>query len=202
VVLVIIALSAPLTRVIYGVDYPYVAIYLNLYILTFAWEGLGGTSLGSAISGVGETRVSLRASIYTTIAGTILVFALGPTYGIIGILITMIICPRAGWIYQIIWAKRNMNLTVDWSSTAKIYLTAFAAFLATYLLISLLSLHGWVALIAGGSTYLLVYILGLPLSGALKRSDLSQFHVLMKGLGPIERVGNSLLSILGKITRS
>ncbi len=201
VVLVIIALSAPLTRIIYGVDYPYVAEYLNLYILTFAWEGLGGISLGNAISGVGESKVSFRASVYTFITGTILVFALGPTYGIVGILITMIICPRAGWIYQITWAKKNMNLTVDWGSTVKIYLTAFAAFAATYLLVSVLSLKGWIALVAGGLTYLLIYAFGLPLSGAIKKSDLSQLGVLVEGLGPIGRIGRSLLSILGRFTK-
>ncbi len=201
VVLVIIAVSAPLTRIIYGIEYPYVALYLNLYILTYAWEGLGGISLSNAISGVGESRVSFRASIYTFIAGAILVFALGPTYGIIGILITMIICPRAGWVYQIMWAKKNMDLTVDWGSTVKIYLIAFVAFLATYLLISFSSLTSWVALVIGGTTFLIIYVFGLPLSGALKRSDLSKLSVVLDGLGLIGRVGRSILLLLSRFTR-
>ena len=178
VVLVMIALSGPLTKVIYGADYPYVAIYLNLYLLNFAWEGIGGLSLNNAINGVGESRVGLRAGIITLITGTILVFILGPTYGIIGILITSIICNRAGWLYQIIWAKRNMNLTVDWRSTTRIYLTAVAAFLTTYILVNILNLNDWTALIIGGLTYLIVYLPGLPLSGALKKIDLSRLDVM------------------------
>ena len=202
VVLVMIALSGPLTQVIYGIDYPYVALYLNLYILNFAWEGIGGLSLNNAINGVGESRVGLRAGIITLITGTILVLILGPIYGIVGILVTSIICNRAGWLYQITWAKRNMNLTVDWRSTTKIYLVAAIAFLATYTIINILNLTNWTALILGGLTYLIIYLPLLPLSGALKKIDLSRLDVMTGGLGPIGLLGHTILSLLGRLTRN
>jgi O-antigen/teichoic acid export membrane protein len=201
VVLVLIALSVPVTRIIYGADYPYAAEYLILYILTYAWEGLGGFSLGSAISGIGESNVVFRTSVYTFITGTVLALILGPIYGMVGILATMIIAPRSGWIYQTIWAKKNLNMTVDWNSTFKIYLTAFTAFLATYGLIAITNFQLWTALITGGLVYFLIYIIGLPISGALKKSDLTQLQSLIEELGPIGKFGSYLLSLLNKYTR-
>jgi len=201
VVMVIIVISGPLTQLIYGADYPYVAVYLNLYILAYAFEGLGGLSLGNAIVGIGQSKISLRSSILTFILGASLVLLLGPTYGMVGILLTMIIAPRAGWLYQIIWARRNTELTVDWSSTARIYATSLLAAIIAYLLIYVPKLRGWPALLVGGLTYLVVYLFGLPLSGALKRSDVDQFEALVDELGPLGRIGGWIISLLGRFTR-
>ena len=202
VVLVIILLAAPLSRVIYGIRYPFVAEYLSLFLLTYAWEGLGGITLGNAISGLGESGVSFRSSVLTFITGAVLVFILAPRYNIPGIIIAMIIAPRAGWIYQTIWAKKNMNMTVDWGSSAKIYATALAAFAISYLIINTLDLNGWVALLVGGFSYLIIYSIGLPLSGALRRSDISQISVMTESLGPIRPLINAVLGLLNSITRN
>jgi O-antigen/teichoic acid export membrane protein len=202
VVFVIIVLSSPLSRLVFGTDYPYTALYLSLYIITFAFEGLGGLSLSNVISGIGEVGVILRTNILVFMVGSILAFILIPRYQILGLLVTMIIAPRAGWVYQTIWTKRNIGLTIDWGSTSRIYATALSAFAASYLIIDLPNLHGWVALTIGGSVYLLVYTAGLPLTKALKRVDLEQLKTIANTMGPLAGVLKSILSILGHLTKA
>jgi len=202
IVFVIIVLSSPLSRLIFGTGYPYTALYLSLYILTFAFEGLGGLSLSNVISGIGEVGVTLRTTILVFIVGSVLAFVLIPRYQIVGLLLVMIIAPRAGWVYTTIWAKRNIGLTVDWGSTSRIYATALIAFAISYLAVDLPQLHGWVALVIGGSMYLLVYIAGLPISRALTRKDLEQLETIANTMGPLAGVLKSILSLLGHLIKT
>ena len=70
VVLVIIVVASPLSRLLYGAsDYPYVPLYLSIFILNYSFEGLGGMSLSNLISGVGESRTTLLSSIFTFFTG-------------------------------------------------------------------------------------------------------------------------------------
>lgn len=203
VVLVIIVLASPLSRLLYGAnDYPYVPLYLSVFILNYAWEGLGGISLSNLISGVGESKATLKSSIFTFVTGMSLVLILVPRYQMVGILITIMLDARGGWIYQTFWAKKELGIAVDWRSTAKIYGTAFAAFLAAYLVVNVPSLHGWVALVVGGLTYFIIYLVGLPLSGALNLNDFRQLGTIVDALGPLAPFARVILSLMNRLVRN
>jgi hypothetical protein len=120
----------------------------------------------------------------------------------VGLLITIVLDSRGGWIYQTIWVKREMGFTVDWGSSARIYLTAFLAFAVAYLVINVLNLRGWVELISGGIAYLFVYVAGLPLSGALNRVDFMQLEATVDALGPIAPIAKTILSMMSRLTRA
>jgi len=201
IVLAIVVLAAPLSRIIFTNQYPLVPLYLSLYILTFAFEGLGGTALGNLISGIGESRVVLYAGVLNCVTGAIFAFLLVPQYGIVGLLITMVVAPRVGWLYQIFWARKHLGYTVDWDGTVKIYVTALMAFAVSYLVVNLFDLVGWVAVVAGGFAYILVYVLGLPLSGALRADDFSVLDMIVGSLGPIAPVARFFLSLLRRLVR-
>jgi len=203
VVLVIIVLASPLSRLLYGAtDYPYVPLYLSIFILNYAWEGLGGSSLSNLISGVGESRTNLMSSIFTFLAGISLVLVLVPRYGMVGLLFTIVLANRGLWIYQSFWVKKKLGITVNWGSTAKIYATAFAAFAAAYFVVNFSRLNGWVVLVSGGLTYFMVYLVGLPLSGALRREDLAQLGSIVEALGPLGVAAKPILSLIDRLTRN
>lgn len=202
ITLVIILLAAPLSRLLYGAnDYPYVPLYLSIFILNYAWEGLGGMSLTSLISGLGETRVNLKANIITFIAGILLFVILVPQYQMVGLLFTIVLDSRAGWLYQILWLKRKLAISVDWVSSAKIYLAGFISFIISYLLINTFSLQGWIRMVVGGTSYLLIYLVSLLFMGALKSQDLRQMESISDMFGPISPLINSILSILSRFTK-
>jgi stage V sporulation protein B len=202
VTLAIVVLSTPLSGILYRTeDYPYVPLYLSVFILNYAWEGLGGISLWNLISGIGESGIILRSSLVTFFTGLILVVILVPTYGMIGLLVTIVLDSRGGWIYQTLWAKRELDITVDWNSTARIYVVGFIAAAATYLPINLLQLHGWAALVSGGVTFVLVYATGLPISGALRLNDFKQLETIVEAMGPLAPLVRLILSLLRRLSR-
>jgi len=94
-----------------------------------------------------------------------------------------------------------LGYTVDWDGTVKIYVTALMAFAVSYLVVNLFDLVGWVAVVAGGFAYILVYVLGLPLSGALRADDFSVLDMIVGSLGPIAPVARFFLSLLRRLVR-
>jgi O-antigen/teichoic acid export membrane protein len=201
IVFLIVALSGQISGVIYGTGYPFVAGYLALLILNYSWEGLGGVSLSSVILGLGNAKVELYSTVCTFIAGTILVLVLGPIYGIPGIILTMLLAPRVGWVYEIVWAKRNLDLTVDWSSSAKIFVTVLISFFSTYLTVTSLHFSDLVELMIGGFVFMFVLFIVLPLSGALTRTDFVQISFVLNGMGPIGRFTIPILNRLKALAR-
>jgi O-antigen/teichoic acid export membrane protein len=201
IVFIIVTLSNQISGVIYGSGYPFVAGYLSLLILNYSWEGLGGISLSNVIVGLGNAKVLLFSTVCTFVAGTVLVLILGPLFGITGIILTMLLAPRVGWLYEIIWAKRNLDLTVEWGSTLKIFITVLTAFSFTSLIVYLLKYADWIELIIGGLVFTFIYIIILPLSGALTRSDILQLTFILNGMGPIGRITKPVLSMLRRLVR-
>jgi hypothetical protein len=182
-------------------DYPMVPLYLSVYILNYAWEGLGGMSLGTLISGIGESRISLRASIITFVTGITLALIMVPRLGMVGILITIVLDSRGGWIYNTLWVKRNLGITVDWGSTIRIYLVGFAAFAASFLVTSYSSTHGLFAVVLGGVTFFTIYTFGVVLLGALKKSDIRLIEGTLNVKGPLANLVHNTLSVISRYAR-
>jgi O-antigen/teichoic acid export membrane protein len=202
IALVIIVVANPLTRILFGAtDYPYVPLYLSLLMLNRTWEGLGGLSLVSLINGIGQSRISLNANFLTFSTGLILALILAPRFGIIGILIIIILEGRVGWIYNTLWVKRKLGITVEWGSTIRIYLVGFAAFAAAYIVLEILNIQGLLGLISGTVTYFIVYIAGLPLSGVIKRDDLRLLGTITADMGPLTPIIHQFLSLLDRLVK-
>jgi O-antigen/teichoic acid export membrane protein len=202
VVLVIFLLVAPLSRVIFTTNYPLVPLYLSFYILNYAFEGLGGISLANLISAIGESRVLFVSTVVTFVTGILLALVLIPNYQIIGLLITMLLASRMGWLYQLLWVKKNLEITIDWSSTILVYFTSLTAFTGSYALINVFRLQGWMAIALGGSSFMLIYVICLPLSGALHRADIEQLVAIADSMSIFKPILLALISMMAKLVRS
>jgi O-antigen/teichoic acid export membrane protein len=199
VVLLLILLSSHLINVVYGSGYPYTAIYLSLYLINFAFEGLGGTPLSYLILGLGESRVSFLSSAVTFIVGAPLAFILIPRFQIYGLLATLIIAPRVGWIYTMLWMRRNLGFTINWKSSTRIYASSFLALLAGYATINLLNLGDWATLIFGSVIFLVVYLIALPICRAINSDDIVELNEVAEVIGPLAPIFKSALSLLRRL---
>ncbi len=199
VMVLLILVSGPLIQVIYGEGYAYAAFYLSLYLLTYAFEGLGGSSLSNYIMGIGESRVILWSNAATLILGAPLALILIPRFQIIGLIAVSVIAPRAAWLIQYTWVKRVTGLDVDWLSSVRIYVCSAVAFAAGYLTLSLLHLSSWVALISGTTIFFSTYLVALPLSRTLNGDDLANFREMAKITGPLSPIFNIFLSLLQRL---
>jgi stage V sporulation protein B len=198
VVMLLILLSAPLIQLIYGHDYPYSALYLSFYLLIFAFEGLGGTSLNYLLLGLGETKAIFISNALGFLFGAPMALVLIPRYQILGVIASLVIAQFAGWIYRLIWLKRSIGFSVDWLKTVKIYVACIVAFLMGRLVISVISLNVWATLIIGAIVFFGVYLLMLPISRTLNRGDLLELKDISGTLGPLSPIIQVILSILSR----
>jgi O-antigen/teichoic acid export membrane protein len=190
----LIVVSSPMTNIIYGSGYPYASLYLSLYLVLYLFEGLGGTSLGNLISGLGESRVLFNSNVIQLLVGVPLSLILVPRYQIIGLIATMIIAPRISLIYLLVWLKKNTGFSPNWGASARGYLSAAIAFLVSYLELTLLHLSGWVALLVCSASFFAIYLVALPLSGALDLRDIQLLEEIAGVTGPLTPLFRAILS--------
>jgi len=194
----LIALSEPMIRIIYGASFTQAPAYFQLLLLTYLPAGIGSIGPAALLNGQGETRITLRMNIITFLVGAPLSLALIPTYGITGLIAATIIAPLPSILYSVYWIKRNMGLTPEWGSSAKIYASAFAALAATLALTMLIPLTPWLQLILGGLTYLATYAAALKLTRTLNDEDYKMFRAIIGDTGPLAKPLNRILEAFEK----
>jgi O-antigen/teichoic acid export membrane protein len=187
--------------IVYGSDFVFTAFYLKLYLVAFLFSGLGNFSVNNLFNGIGETRQSFNTNLLALLVGAPMALLLIPRFGVVGLLFTMVVAPRVRLFYGLWWIKKTFGFSVEMRSSVMIYASAFAAYIAGFAVMSLVGLGGWVTLIVVGVVFALVYLLMLPLSGALTVFDLREFGALSRGLGPLAPLGAAFVRVMGRLMR-
>jgi PST family polysaccharide transporter len=197
----IIALSQPISHLVYGASYTYVPLFLSLYLLSYVFEGLGGITLSNMILGLGETKVVFYTSLIILIVGAPLAQILISRYQVVGLLITMIVAPRFGWLYQTLWTKKHLNITIGVKGIYRVYLSTLTAFALTYALIYFTNLGNLGTILLGSLIFGAIYVLCLFYTGAVKKQDLEQIGETTESLGPASSIIRKVLPILLKFAK-
>ncbi len=198
----IILISSPMTNIIYGDGYPFASLYLSMILITQLFEGLGGVSLGNLILGLGESRVIFNSNVIQLLIGVPLSLMLVPRFQIVGLIASMIIAPRISLLYQLFWLRKSTGFKIKLGDSARIYLCALAAFIISYLTLTLLHLDSWFSLLAGGALFFTTYFIALPFSGILKHLDIQILSEIVGITGPIAPVLRLVLSLMNRLGRS
>lgn len=201
VALGLIVVAGSLIDAIYPGTYPLAAAYMQLYLVLFVFEGIGGLSLGNLIVAMGETRVILWSNVVTVVVGVPLSLWLIPSFGIDGLIIAMIAAPKVALFYQLWWVKRTLGFSVDWGSSARLYASALGSFAVAYPVSNMLGLDGWLGLLSGVAVYGLLYLIISPLIGALTRADIADLSQVVDVVGPLARPLRVVLGLIGRLAR-
>jgi O-antigen/teichoic acid export membrane protein len=183
----VMALSTPIVNTLFGQQYAYAPFFLSLYVINNLYAVVGSLSLNSFLSGLGETKMLMKLAIITIIIGISLAFILIPPLGvpgaIIGILISTIPSTAAG----LYWVWKRYEAKAEFRSSAKIFtasaLAASASFLATFV-----STAAWAQLVLGLAVFLVIYIFGAPLIGAIGQSDIDTLRNMFSDLGIVSKI--------------
>jgi len=194
----LIALADTMITIIYSNGYPLAANFLRLYLIGYLFAGLGSISNGNLLNGQGRADVSLRCSIITLIIGGIMCLYMIPNYSIIGLIITMITAPIIGLIYSYWFIKKTYNFSFYTSSSIKLYIASFIAFLASYAFILLININRWLVLIAGGIIFIIVYLTMLKIVKVLQTRDYELFKKML-GNRRIEKILRNIIEFYEKI---
>jgi len=169
------AASRDLIFLLYGEGYSQAPIYLTLYAAVFLLAGLGSTVLGSFFSGVGDSKVNLKATLLYLILFVPLAVAFTSILQVEGLIIALIAASAASTIYSLWIANRKYRLTVNLKVSAKVCFAAFLSAVPVIFLTQCPQLPRIVKLALDALLYMLVYLTATPL---LKILGWEEFEIL------------------------
>jgi len=196
------ALSGPMIFTLFGERYVYAPFFLTLYVIGNLFAVLGSLSLGSFLSGVGETKILMKQSILTLAIGLPLGFLLIPTFGIIGLIVASLLAGLPSMFWGLHWAWKHYRVKADFKSSTKIFAASAVAAIATYASLNFVNLAEWIRLVMGITIFLAIYIFTAPTIGALTQTDINNLRTMFSGLGTLSRLINIPLTIAERIAKS
>jgi O-antigen/teichoic acid export membrane protein len=197
----IIVLANPLIGTIYGSKWPYAPTFLAYSVVYNLLSLFGWRSMGSLLPAMGETKLLLKLSLLTLIMSILLSFLLVPSLGIIGIIIGT---PTAGLpstaiALYLIWKRYGTK--ADFGESAKILLASVLSTITVYLFLTFFTAPFWVLLVAGGILFLSVYLISVPLVGAINEADVNSLRGMFSGSSLISRLLEIPLKIFEKLLK-
>jgi O-antigen/teichoic acid export membrane protein len=189
------SLSDPVIRVIFNDRFPFAASYLQIYMLTYIYVGLGSVATGDLLNGQGKTRINLRCMVITLLTGGPLALYLIPNYGIFGLILTLIISPLPSISYGLFWVKRNLGISPDWRSSAKIYSSVIISSGFTLIFVWVQS-NLWVRLFGGAAIFLVSYFVMIRVLRVLDSTDYEMIRMIVSDMGVLSRMVNRLIDLV------
>lgn len=124
-----------------------------------------------------------------------------PQHGIWGLIAALIVAPRVGVVFMLWWVNKNLGFSLDWGTSLRLYTAGLAAFLLTSGALIISGIAGWTAILVGGALFSATYVIAVPVTGALKKSDIKDLDAISDVSGPLRHPLRSVLSIMAKLSR-
>ncbi len=188
--MVLMILSGPMIGTLYPGKYPYGPFFQTLMVLNNLFVLVGSLSLGSFLTGLGKTRIPMYQSIATIIVGIALGVLLIPTLGVTGLILAGLLAGIPSMIWALYWIWKHYSAKADFKSSAKILAASTIAAIAAYAPAILLNTANWLRLVIALAIFLVVYVLGAPLIGAVSQSDINNLRKMFSGLGLLSKIIN------------
>ena len=195
----VMVLSKPMISTLFGEQYVYAPFFLTLYVIGNLFSGLGNLSMGTILTGLGETKTLMKLSLLTLLIGLPLALLLIPNLGIVGVIVGTVLAGLPSMFLGLHWIWKHYKVTADWRSSARIFVASTIAAATTYLCLNFLDTVEWLKLITGGIVFLTIYIIVAPSIGAIVQDDINNLRAMLSGLGFISTIANLPLSIAEKI---
>lgn len=124
-----------------------------------------------------------------------------PKYGVVGLIITQLIAPKAGFLYLLTWLKKNYDIKPNLKVFISISVSTIISFTLCKFTVYVLKLNYLSEILLGGAVLALTYLFLLPLTGALTRENIQDIYSLIEGYEPIKVIINPFYKFLLIISR-
>ncbi len=199
VTVAIMVLSGPLVVTLFGAEYTYAPLFLALNAIIYLYSALGNLSLGSFLNGQGRTMVTMRLTMIRLAIGFLLSLLLIPSFGIIGLITTLLISGLPSLTIGLWWTRKHFGITVEWGSSARILASSATAAVTTQLVLSRLQTLEWESLIIGGLIFFVTYLVVTPLLRAINIDDVRNLKQMLSEFGPLSHLLNFLLNLIERL---
>lgn len=204
--MIVISLANPIVYTLFGAKFPYAPLFLAVSSVINLLSVVGNISLGTFLTGVGETNQLMKMSLLSLAVGMpvslLLVSSMGtvggPIYAVIGGILGTLISNIPGLVWGLHWVWKRYSVKVDFQSSTKILASSFFAAFVTAVFLFFFNTAAWLRLISGTVLFMVVYLVSAPLIGAVNQGDVSNFRTMFSGLGPVAKVLELPLSLVEK----
>ncbi|MDD1751508.1 MAG: oligosaccharide flippase family protein [Methanotrichaceae archaeon] len=195
----VMSLSDPAVSTIFGTTYGTASLFLALLAISYLYAALGNLSAGNLLSSQGQTKLVLILALVTAAIGFPVGTILIPLFGVIGSIVGSLTVGFPSLFIALYWIRKHYNLTVDWSSSAKITLSSGVTGALTYLIVSQLNFASWLRLIIGVIIFVLILIPAMLFTRAITKPDLANLRVMIAALGPLRKIIGKVFDVVEKI---
>ncbi|PWV37802.1 MAG: hypothetical protein DJ555_00605 [Desulfurococcaceae archaeon] len=171
-------MAKDIVYVLYGHAYSLAPIYLSIYTLIYVYAGLGSIVLVHMLNGIGETRIVFKYNLLYTSSLIPLATVLTMLYGVLGLIVSILASNLFALIYGLLIATKRVSISLDISSSLRIYLASAASAIPLTLFTYLSPLHGILNILLGGLVFLITYLTILPLINGIQTQDLEIFKLI------------------------
>jgi len=197
----VMVLSEPMIGTLFGEQWVYAPLYLTLYVIKNLFSGFGNLSVNNLLTGIGKTKIVMKFSLLRLLLGVVLSFLLIPSLGVIGVILVYLVAGVPSVFLGLRWIWKHYNVTVDWGSSARIYLASAVSAAITFVILNFLNTADWMKLIVGGIIFLIIYIIVAPSIGAVDQDDIQNLKIMLSSMGFISKIVNIPLDIVAKIAQ-
>lgn len=198
--LALAVLSKDIVYALYGPMYQLAPGYLAVYAMTFLCTGLGMLVISSFFNGQGDTRVTLSINLINLTVSAPLAVILTLLYGVPGLLASIVTSQLLSTVYGLSLARRKYMVSLDWFSSLRTGIASLFPAMLVYVFLRFAPLSTPIhRLVAGGSLYLISFLVFAPLLGAISKTDIRNLNELLRVLAPIYPIARLILKVEDKI---
>jgi O-antigen/teichoic acid export membrane protein len=195
----LMVLSNPMIATIYGDKWLTAPFFLTLSVVGNVLVLLGNISVNRLLYAMGETKMLMKLNTLTLCIGVPLAFLLIPPLGVLGVIIvSSLVAGVPSMSIGIYWTWRRYETKPDLRNSARIFLASVVAGFITYLFLNSFTAAAWIMLAGGAILFLTVYLISIPLFGAVSQVDIANLRIMFSGLGPIAIFLNIPLALVEK----
>ncbi|MEM0471729.1 MAG: flippase [Sulfolobales archaeon] len=171
-------IAEDIVYVLYGHAYSLAPTYLSIYILIYIYAGLGSIVLEHMLRGIGETRIVFKYNLINTSSLIPLATVLTMLYGVLGLIASILISGLISLIYGLLITVKRVGVSLDISSSLRIYLASAVSAIPLTLFIHLSPLHSIPNIALGSLVFFITYLTILPLINGIQTQDLEILKLL------------------------
>lgn len=203
----IAVMSKDLVFTFFGSDYNLAPTFVAFYILLNLYAGSGSAVFGFLFRGIGKTDVILKSNLISLLVFVPLAPLLTTLYGITGLIAALFISGFGSLpgfcslLYLLLTAVKKNNVSLDISSSAKIYIASATSALFLLAFLTASPFNGILNLIFGGTIFFFAYLTLLPAIGVLNLTDMEIFRLMFHKIKSVWPIIKLLLSYEVKILK-
>jgi O-antigen/teichoic acid export membrane protein len=198
----VMCLAEPAISTLFGETYATAPLFLALLALTYVYTAFGSLSIGNFFSSQGKTALILYLTLISAAIGLPLGYISIMQMGVLGLIITSLVVGIPDTIISLYWMKKYYELTIDWSSSAKILASSAIAAALTYVLILELNFSSIIRLIIGAVFFGFMFVAATLVTQTINKSDIENLRGMISGLGIIGKIFSRFLNIYEKLMKT